>query len=471
MAELSAFCWPLSAAPGEAIALRVSTTAAHFVARVVRFELRDPAEVDDAVVGRSEELRVVVVKELGAKPGKLQDQSLTSDVGCESWEVSLELTVEAEWTSGVYAVLCEDAQGMLHYAPFAVRPARGRRSTLLGLLNANTWNAYNPELGFSRYFNSDDAAVSLKLSFLRNNGGILCPGRKDSDYTGNWQAFGFTSRHQLRGELWVLGWLAREGYAVDVCTDLDFHRGVEGLHEYSALVLSTHPEYWTEEMYKHLRRYLEGGGSLLYLGGNGVFDSVTYDAECKVMTVYGGVFRRTRLLRHLGLEESALLGVATPVAPGVQQQGDVDALQADGNNFGQCCAYKVDEAGHWLLDGTGLAPGQTFGGTGWYLPTGFGPDTIATSGASGGECDLVFESTAPLGTLRLASGLNTLAPMPDRLERKDATVHAELAAYEHRAGGFVLSAGSITFGGSLVRDPALQRIVRNALAEAKRRRR
>ena len=38
--------------------------------------------------------------------------------------------------------------------------------------------------------------------------------------------------------------------------------------------------------------------------------------------------------------------------------------------------------------------------------------------------------------------------------------------YRHAGGGIVFSAGSLTFGGSLVVDPAIQQIVRNALAEA-----
>jgi hypothetical protein len=43
--------------------------------------------------------------------------------------------------------------------------------------------------------------------------------------------------------------------------------------------------------------------------------------------------------------------------------------------------------------------------------------------------------------------------------------------YEHSQGGFVFSAGSITFGGSLVVDKKIQTIVRNALAEGARRQR
>jgi hypothetical protein len=42
---------------------------------------------------------------------------------------------------------------------------------------------------------------------------------------------------------------------------------------------------------------------------------------------------------------------------------------------------------------------------------------------------------------------------------------ADMTSYETASGGFVFSAGSISFGGSLAQDPQLQTIVRNILTE------
>jgi hypothetical protein len=47
-----------------------------------------------------------------------------------------------------------------------------------------------------------------------------------------------------------------------------------------------------------------------------------------------------------------------------------------------------------------------------------------------------------------------------------ATHAADLTYYDTGNGGFVFSAGSICFGGSLVEDANLQTIVRNALNQA-----
>jgi hypothetical protein len=42
-------------------------------------------------------------------------------------------------------------------------------------------------------------------------------------------------------------------------------------------------------------------------------------------------------------------------------------------------------------------------------------------------------------------------------------------SWDHQCGGLILSAGSITFGGSLAVDTELQQIVRNALETARQR--
>ena len=60
----------------------------------------------------------------------------------------------------------------------------------------------------------------------------------------------------------------------------------------------------------------------------------------------------------------------------------------------------------------------------------------------------------PQGLTVLAKGLNVPGP------------GADMVTYDHPGGGLVFSVGSITFGGSLVIDPRLQKIVRNVLAEA-----
>jgi N,N-dimethylformamidase len=55
----------------------------------------------------------------------------------------------------------------------------------------------------------------------------------------------------------------------DVLTDHDLHQhGLDVLAPYRVLILCSHPEYWSQEMYDALRAFIERGGRVMNLGGN-----------------------------------------------------------------------------------------------------------------------------------------------------------------------------------------------------------
>ena len=59
--------------------------------------------------------------------------------------------------------------------------------------------------------------------------------------------------------MWVINWLTGKGYRPDVYSDLDLHQGIDNLEDYRALLLNTHPEYWSLEMLDQLCKYLNQG--------------------------------------------------------------------------------------------------------------------------------------------------------------------------------------------------------------------
>ena len=265
---------------------------------------------------------------------------------------------------------------------------------------------------------------------------------------------GAEALHLARAELWILGWLAGEGYRPDVYTDIDFHDGID-LSTYRCLVIGTHPEYWTTSMYDRLQAYLEGGGSLLYLGGNGIFENGEYTADHTQMVFWAGVDRvgtRTdAMFRRLTppRPERALLGVTT------------ERCGATGS------PYLVIEPDHPLFRFTGLAAAAPFGDVG--LNTGAG-----NGKASGWEVDTIDgpgATTVPVACM-IDTSPSPESPLPDGLQLIARAVSepggrsAEMVTYRHPAGGLVLSVGSLTFGGSLPVDPAIQQLLRNALADA-----
>jgi hypothetical protein len=68
----------------------------------------------------------------------------------------------------------------------------------------------------------------------------------------------------------LIDWLAVKGIAVDMVTDHDLDRkGVALLKPYRAVVTGSHPEYHPPNTLNAFQDYVDAGGRLAYLGGNG----------------------------------------------------------------------------------------------------------------------------------------------------------------------------------------------------------
>jgi hypothetical protein len=437
--DLQACAWPLSAKPGESVAFRASTAAEKYSVTIVGFRNRPVAEVTAQTIEDSQELSEVPVASSFDVTGTLQTGDESPASGAVGWKESFTFDIPSGMASGIFAAKLTDSKGAVCYAPFVVQPPEGRISDFAVIVNVSTWNAYNAWGGYSRYSVPGDGA--WVFSYHRPVPHAL----NLSDISGGYH---YDSKHQARGELWLVNWLLENGYQVDFHTDLDLHVGVGNLAAYRALIFHTHPEYLSLAVRDAVEAYLSGGGSLLYLGGNGFYECVDVADDLSTLTVYGtdGTGRK-HLFRQppVNRPESALLGVAFPWSP---VGGDV------GNNPGPRVGYEVMQADHPFFIGTGLANGDLFGRRGWCIKEGGG--SLEAGGAAGWECDSRGASSPP-STVLLARGLNT-GPV------------AEMVTYDLPGGGFVFSAGSMSIQGAVPVDATLQKILSNALVEAKRRR-
>ncbi|SHN83544.1 hypothetical protein SAMN05660350_03436 [Geodermatophilus obscurus] len=422
---IEGYCWPLSARPGESISFHLSHEG-QAVASIRRHT--STSETVDSTEVRS----VAFTAEHQVAPATAWRD------GC-GWDETFSLTVPPEWTSGIYSAACTDSTGGRCDITFVVEPGDDRRSGIAVLANVNTWLAYNGWGSRSKY------SGAARTSFLRP--------MPQSAPNGD--------SHLTRGELWLLGWLEREGHSPDIFTDIDFHDDGCDPEQHPLLVVGTHPEYWTPQMYDRLASYLAAGGSLAYLGGNGVFEAGEYDADRTAMVFRlgeEGGDRELAMFRVLGRPERALLGVAT------------ERCEVPGS------AYVVRSADHPLFEGTGLSDGDTVGavglnrghsgGRGNGAASGWEVDTSRGPGATGvpTSCGLrpavlqpggVPPSPLPSGLVVLAQGVS------------DGTAPgADMTYYDHPGGGFVFSAGSLTFGGSLVVDATLSTLVHNVIHRA-----
>jgi FG-GAP-like repeat len=413
---IEGYCWPLSACPGESIS----------------FHMSGSGQSTASIQRHSSTSETVDSTELDALTFTAEHQAVSPQPwrsGC-GWAETFSLTVSADWSSGIYSAACTDATQGRCDITFVVKPAADRRSPIAVLANVNTWLAYNGWGGQSKY------SGLARTSFLRP-----MP-----------QAAPTRDPHLTRGELWILGWLDSQGHSPDVFTDIDFHNDGCDPARHPLLIVGTHPEYWTLQMYDRLVAYLDAGGHLAYLGGDGLFETGDYDDDQTGMVFRLGIEggpRDPALFRTRGKPERSLLGVST-------ERCDVPGSP-----------YVVRAADHPLFAGTGLANGDTFGdvglnrGRGNGKASGWEVDTIAGPGATGipTGCfppqSVVPPSALPDGLVVLAQGVP-----------QGADPGADMTYYDHPGGGFVFAAGSITFGGSLVVDSALATLMRNVLQRA-----
>ncbi|WP_222262828.1 FG-GAP repeat domain-containing protein [Modestobacter marinus] len=417
---IEGYCWPLSARPGESISFHMSHEGAAVAS--IRRHTSTSGTVDSPEVSS-----VAFTAQHQAAPATAWRD------GC-GWDQTFSLTVQPEWTSGIYSAACTDSTGGRCDITFVVKPGDDRRSPIAVLANVNTWLAYNGWGSRSKY------SGAARTSFLRP----MPNAAPDGD------------AHLTRGELWILGWLESQGHSPDVFTDIDFHDNGCDPEQYPLLVVGTHPEYWTPQMYDQLVSYLDAGGSLAYLGGNGVFETGEYDAD-RTAVVFRlgeeGGDREKALFRVLGRPERSLLGVAT------------ERCEVPGS------PYEVRAAEHPMFAGTGLSNGDTIGdvglnrghsaGKGNGKASGWEVDTSRGHGATGIPTDC-FLSRAVTPPSALPDGLVVLAEgVPD-----GTAPGADMTYYDHPGGGFVFAAGSLTFGGSLVVDPVLTRLMHNVLGQA-----
>lgn len=237
----------------------------------------------------------------------------------------------------------------------------------------------------------------------------------------------------------LLAWLEREGSDYDLYADAQLDDGTLDLAAYAVLVLSAHPEYWTRSMFERVVAWVERGGRLAYLGGNGINCEVVLRgsqmwARNQLTGVDGSLgmphpddparWLDSRFHRTVG-PEAALLGVATTEA------GIMTAAP-----------YSVRRADHWVFEGTELRDGDQFGHESLH--------ERCPGGASGHETDKVSAST-PGGAVLLAKGLN-----PDE-------GGADMVVVDHPGGGTVFSVGSITYISSLLVDGTVSKVTRNVL--------
>jgi N,N-dimethylformamidase len=439
------------------------------------------------------------------------------DLDDARWDVDFAWDVPADLPSGVYAFHLQALDADLpadapeaereDYVPFFVRPRTGRPTARIAFLAPTfSYLAYGNEHVLApeevRAMMAQAGMVDietfrypaapqdvyivdnelLSLYDIHSDGSGVCYSsrmrpvlnmRPKYDMAG--LNHGEGSPHQFGADLCIVDWLHEHDYAFDVITDEDLHHdGLELLKPYDVVITGSHCEYWSEEMMDAGEAYLDGGGRMMYLGGNGMYWVTQLDRE-------NG---HTVEIRRRG--PSTRVWEPAPGESHLSTTGELGGLWR----------YRGRAPQRWLGVGftaVGSDKGkpyerqpQSFDPRAAFIFEGVGddeligdfPNLINGYGAAGFEIDRVDPALGtPHHTLLLATatGFSDVyqAASDDILISDSAQggtvspfVRADMVFLEHPNGGAVFSTGSIQWAGGLGidgYDNNVSRVTRNVL--------
>ncbi|MDW3214449.1 MAG: DUF6605 domain-containing protein [Ilumatobacteraceae bacterium] len=369
---------------------------------------------------------------------------------------------EAPQESGLYFFHMSARSGAHFAFPVVVAPS-APTAKLAVLISEYNWNAYNDFGGRSNYVaagqlpDRPSIAPRQESPWFRDTGGRWW-NREDYDplsfdrpalFNGVGEHEQATdpmwrigTEHLAPGEWRMLAWLEREGIAHDTYADGQLDDGSLDLDDYDALLIHTHPEYWTREMYTRTKEWVfERGGNLMYLGGNGINCMVELTDDGTAMIARNGDVSEWVNVRSFEDVPEARM----PSRFGAQVENEAHLLGVSTTLTGMdtTAPYRVLDADHWSLAGLDVSAGDMFGldSLDRRCPPG---------GASGHETDKVNEFS-PANIELIAKGEN-----PDN-------GGGEMVHFDTPSGGAVFSVGSISWPAALLVDEGVSAVTANVI--------
>lgn len=192
---------------------------------------------------------------------------------CE-WEPAVSFAIPEAWISGVYVGKLSALTDSSHaYVIFIVKD--DRPADFIFQCSDLTWQAYNR---WPQWHSMYDEG---QKPWVNTNGARISFDRPYSLYVNNLPS-DFNPLSNGAGEflLWefpLAFWMEREGYDVSYISNTDTHADLSLLLRGKAFLSVGHDEYWTPQMYEHVKTARNGGVNLLFLSGNSVDGTIYLD--------------------------------------------------------------------------------------------------------------------------------------------------------------------------------------------------
>ena len=395
------------------------------------------------------------------------------------WQTDFKFKVPKKLASGVYAVKLFNKNNE-YYIPFCVRPKiNANINKILFLLPTSSYLAYannriaidvpetetvcgrlielndqdlflqeNPQLGLSFYdVHKDGSPVFYSskkrpiINFQPKTKGIL--GGLGSNV---WQ---------FNADTHILGWLENFNYKFDVICDCDLHKnGNKFLKNYNVVITGSHPEYYSLNMLKNIRKFTDSGGRLMYLGGNGFYWRISYDKksndiiECRKTEAgiratethpgenYSSLTGEyTGLWRRSGYPPNKLVGVGM-----VSQGFDISSpYYRTKKSYNKKFRFVFENVHENIIGNFGLSGG---GAAGLEIDS-------ANINLGSPEELTILASSKKHTDIYLMTPEDLLDPAPGLSGTESEVIKSDLVFFETKNNGAVFSVGSIAWGGSM----------------------
>jgi N,N-dimethylformamidase len=413
------------------------------------------------------------------------------DLDDAGWGTGFTFTIPDGLPSGIYAARLRAGEDEDHL-PFVVRPPRGTATARVAyLIPTFTYLAYADEhvdFGPPALFPFADPdahreeyeyIAANRLNSLydchRDGSGVRYASWKRPLVNLRPKAYFriYGAPERLGADLYLTHWLEEKWIGYDTIADENLHHEGESLlAPYRVVVTGTHPEYWTRPMLDALDRYLDNGGRLMYLGGNGFYWVTGVDPERPHVIE----IRRWRGTENWEAEPGETFLSTTGEQGGLWRHRNREpqkrygvGFTAQGNDFSRPYVRQPasdDPRAAFIFAGV---EGDTIGDF---------PSLMLRHGAAGYEIDRAdFALGTPPHALILATATGfsdsyqhvveeILSTDGERGGTASPLVRADIVYFEGPRGGAVFSVGSIAWCGALSYnggDNDISRITENVL--------
>lgn len=419
------------------------------------------------------------------------------DLDDACWPVTATWVVPDAFPTGIYAFRLRSGE-LVDHVPFVVTPAHGTATAEIAfLLPTLTYLAYSNERLIAAgegmvptAADTQPAAADRWLEQHREAGSSVYD--KHPDGTGvclvtmrrpipnlrpDFVWWNTDSPERFGADLYIADFLDRRGQAWDALTDHDLHaNGVDLLARYRVVLTGTHPEYCSRAMLVAIQSYLEGGGHLLYLGGNGFYWVTSVDPDRPYRAEVRRGINGTRawssrpgelrhqttgeqggLWRYRGRPPNALVGVgfaaqadSTAKAPGYRRTED---------------SRRPEHS--WIFDG--VSDDEVIGDYGLCLggAAGYEIDRHDTGLGSPDDSVVLMTSAGMHGDVYLRVTEDAEVTIADVTGSRSPDVRSDVVLRTYPGGGSVFSVGSCSWAGSLSHngyDNDIYRVTDNVLS-------